>query len=114
VTFEDGKSRLRGKSLDNQKPPEQVPSRLRGKSVDVPAAVDKGLSAENLKGKTLVQRDSGKEFRVAAVHTPDVGSDRHPVANLEAIDGKSGLVTLGVGDLLAKLNTLGGSWRLKE
>ena len=88
MSYEDGKSRLRGKSLDSQKSAEQAPSRLRGKSLDAPATADKERSAENLKGRTLIQRDSGKEFRVAAIHIQDMGTDRKQVANLEGVGEK--------------------------
>ncbi len=91
-------------------------SRLRGRGIERPDPVPgkEELSEGNLKGKTLIQQDSGKEFEVVGVRAPEFGTSKRPVANLESVDGKGGSVTLGVEDLLEKLKTPGGPWSLKE
>ena len=103
-------SRLKGTGLDKLKRPNEATPRLLTREGSV--APREELSETNLKGKTLVQRDSGAEFLVTDVHSPAVGDDRRPVANLESTE--KGKVTLRAGDLLEKLRTPGSPWRLKE
>jgi len=60
----------------------------------------------------VIQRDSGREFNIMAVHEATAGSTRQKVANLVSPNGES--ITLAVADLLTKLKTPGSPWRLKE
>ena len=90
------------------------PSRLLGKSLEKERALEhEELSEENLKGRVVIQRDSGKEFKIVAVHEPTIGSDKRLVANLERVGGTD-KVSTGAGRLLELLRTPGSPWRLKE
>jgi len=69
------------------------------------------LTETNLEGRTVIQRDTEKEFNVIRVHEKPLGFTRERVATLKSGDGA--VATFNVDDLILKLKTPGSPWRLK-
>ena len=85
---------------------EEPKLRMRGLKTGAETVDSEREKGEALRGRILIQRDSGKQFRIF-----EYNHEGRRV-RLEEVGGKM-RVTLGIDDLLGKLATTGGPWKME-